>query len=159
MLNFKKIYLAVSKLFADIFKYTKMCTKVLWVEIAFQKPSFSTDNGRISRIFFIVFPTKKTSSQNISITLLKIFLKLHEHRGGYWKKELPWTTLSFRCYDNSDVIPTDHNKFSSVSNTIVVAFFPIFFFLRDIVYAQTWEVLTMKTVSSHLMQSLPRSRF
>ena len=52
--------------------------------------------------------------------------------------------VSFRCYDISDVIPTDHNKFSSVSNTIVVAIFPIFFFLRDIVYAQTWEVLTMK---------------
>ena len=36
--------------------------------------------------------------------------------------------MSFRCYDISDVIPTDHNKFSSVSNTIVVAIFPIFFF-------------------------------
>ena len=30
---------------------------------------------------------------------------------------------SFRCYDNSDVIAPDHNKFSSLSNTIVVAIF------------------------------------
>ena len=51
--------------------------------------------------------------------------------------------VSFRCYDNSDVTPTDHNKFSSVSNTIVVVIFPNLF-LRDIVYAQTWEVLTLK---------------
>ena len=51
--------------------------------------------------------------------------------------------VSFRCYDNSDVIPTDHIKFSSVSNTIVAAISPNLF-LRDIVYAQTWEVLTLK---------------
>ena len=31
--------------------------------------------------FFTVFLTIKTSSQNISITLLQILLKLHEHRG------------------------------------------------------------------------------
>ena len=32
---------------------------------------------------------------------------------------------SFGCYDNSDVIATrDHNKFSSLSNTTVVAVFP-----------------------------------
>ena len=33
--------------------------------------------------FFTVFLTKKTSSQNISMTLLQISLKLHEHRGSY----------------------------------------------------------------------------
>ena len=38
--------------------------------------------------FFTVFLTIKTSSQNISITLLQILLKLHEHRGGYWRKKL-----------------------------------------------------------------------
>ena len=32
---------------------------------------------------FIVFLTVKTSSQNISIILLKIPLKLHQHRDGY----------------------------------------------------------------------------
>ena len=37
--------------------------------------------------FFTVFLTIKTSSQNISITLLQISLQLHEHRGSYcWKK-------------------------------------------------------------------------
>ena len=35
------------------------------------------------RQFFIVFLTIKTSSQNVSITLLQISLKLHEHRGSY----------------------------------------------------------------------------
>ena len=38
-------------------------------------------------LFFTVFLTIKTSSQNISITLLQISLQLHEHRGSYcWKK-------------------------------------------------------------------------
>ena len=35
---------------------------------------------------FSVFLTIKTSSQNISITLLQIPLKLHEQWGGYWRK-------------------------------------------------------------------------
>ena len=92
--------------------------------------------------FFTVFLTIKTSSQNISITLLQISLKLHEHRGGYWRKKLPWTILEeqfpvprytaaskignsvisllwqLRCRCNPD-----HNKFSSLSNTTVVAIF------------------------------------
>ena len=42
---------------------------------------------------FTVFLTIKTSSQNISLTLSQISLKLHEHRGGYWRKELPLTIL------------------------------------------------------------------
>ena len=89
--------------------------------------------------FFTVFLTIKTSSQNITITLLQISLKLHEHRGGYWKKKLQWTILEeqfpvprntavskigngvisslwqLRCHCNPD-----HNKFSSLSNTTVV---------------------------------------
>ena len=32
----------------------------------------------------------------------------------------------------------DHNKFSSLSNTIVVAVFPEIFVYGDVVYAQTW---------------------
>ena len=43
--------------------------------------------------FLTVFLAIKTSSQNISITLLQISLKLHEHRGGYWRKKLPQTIL------------------------------------------------------------------
>ena len=92
--------------------------------------------------FFTVLLIKKTSSQNISITLLQISLKLQEHRGGYWRKKLPWTILEeqfpvprytaaskignsvisllwqLRCRCNPD-----HNKFSSLSNTTVVAIF------------------------------------
>ena len=93
--------------------------------------------------FFTVFLTIKTSSQNISITLLQISLKLHEYRGRYWRKKLPRTILKeqflvpwytaeskignsvisllwqLRCRCNPD-----HNKFSSLSNTTVVAIFP-----------------------------------
>ena len=99
--------------------------------------------------FFTVFLTIKTSSQNISITLLQISLKLHEHRGCYWRKKLPWmifeeqlsvpryTAVSkignsvisllwqLRCRCNPD-----HNKFSSLSNTTVVAIFPKLFIWR-----------------------------
>ena len=70
-------------------------------------------------------------------------LKLHEYRGGYWRKKLPWTILKehfpvprntaaskigngvisllwqLRCHCNPD-----HNKFSSLSNTTVVSIFP-----------------------------------
>ena len=93
--------------------------------------------------FFTVFLTIKTSSQNISKTLLQISLKLHERRGRYWRKTLPWTILEeqfpvprntaaskignnvisllwqLRCYCNPDL-----NKFSSLSNKTVVAIFP-----------------------------------
>ena len=92
--------------------------------------------------FFTVFLAIKTSSQNISITLLQISLKLHKHRGRYWRKKLPWTILEEQflvprytaaskignsvisllwqlwCRCNSD-----HDKFSSLSNTSVVAIF------------------------------------
>ena len=92
--------------------------------------------------FFTVFLTIKNVSQNISITLLQIPLKLHEHRGRYKRKKLPWTILEeqfsvprntaaskignsvisllwqLRCRCNPD-----HNKFSPLSNTTVVAIF------------------------------------
>ena len=93
--------------------------------------------------FFTVFLTIKTSSQNISKTLLQISLKLHERRGRYWRKTLPWTILEeqfpvprntaaskigddvisllwkLRCHCNPD-----HNKFSSLPNRTVVTIFP-----------------------------------
>ena len=99
--------------------------------------------------FFTVFLIIKTSSQNISITLLQISLKLHEYRGGYWRKKLPWMILEeqfsvprytaaskignsvilllwqLRCRCNPD-----HNKFSSLCNTTVVAIFPKLFLWR-----------------------------
>ena len=44
--------------------------------------------------FFTVFLLAiKTSSQNISMTLSQIPLKLHEHLDGSWRKKLPWTIL------------------------------------------------------------------
>ena len=93
--------------------------------------------------FFTVFLTIKTLSQDNSIMLLQISLKLREHRGCYWRKKLPWMIfeeqflvprytaaskiansvisllwqLRYRCNP-------DHNKFSSLSNTTVMAIFP-----------------------------------
>ena len=113
--------------------------------------------------FFSTFLTIKTSSKNISITLLQSSLKLHEHRGCYWRKKLPWMIFEeqfpvprytaaskignsvisllwqLRCRCNPD-----HNKFPSLSNTTVVAIFPTLNVYGDEVYAQTWEVLTLK---------------
>ena len=92
--------------------------------------------------FFTLFLTIKTSSQNISITLLPISLKLHKHRGlgRCWRKKFPWTILKeqfpvpkntaagkignsvisllwqLRCHCNPN-----HNIFSSLSNITVVA--------------------------------------
>ena len=99
--------------------------------------------------FFTVFLTIKTLSQNISITLLQISLKLHEHRGCYWTKKLPWMIFEeqfpvprytaaskignsvisllwqLRCRFNPDL-----NKVLSLSNTTVVAIFPKLCFWR-----------------------------
>ena len=118
--------------------------------------------------FVTVFLTIKTSSHNISIALSQISLKLHQHRGRYWRKKLPWTILEeqfpvprytaaskignsvisllwqLRCHCNPD-----HDKFSSLSNTTVVAIFPDVCVYGDIVYAQTWQVLSWNTLLSH----------
>ena len=94
-------------------------------------------------LFFTIFLTTKSLSQNISITLLQISLKLHKHRGRYWRKKLPWTILEEQFpvprYTAASKIGNsiisllwqlwcrcnpDHNKFSSSSNTTVLAIFP-----------------------------------
>ena len=124
--------------------------------------------------FFTVFLTIKSLSQNISITLLQISLKLHEHRGCYWRKKLPWMIFEeqfpvprytaaskignsvisllwqLRCRCNPD-----HNKFSSLSNTTRGGNFSKTLFMA------TWFMLKLrrywpwKTVSSHLNVLLP----
>ena len=124
---------------------------------------FSTDNAHTSRLsIFSVLLTIKTSSQHISITLLQIPLKLHEHRFGCWRKTLTWTILQEQFavrrntaaskIDNGVIsllwqLPShcnpDRNKFSSLSNASVVAIFPNLC-QWDVVYAQAWEVLTLK---------------
>ena len=58
---------------------------------------------------------------------------------------------SFRCYDNSDVIATlIITNFHLYLIQLWWQFFKIFVY-GDVVYAQTWEVLKLKTVSSHLI--------
>ena len=109
--------------------------------------------------FFTLFPTVKTLSLNISITLLQISLKPQEHRGGYWRKKPPWTILEeqfpvprntaaskignsvipllwqLRCHCNSDYI-----KFSSLSNTTVVAIFPNLCLWRHTLCSNLWGI-------------------
>ena len=109
----------------------------------FKSASFSTDDGRTSRLsIFYRIPNHKIFIPNFSITLLQISLKLYEHWDDYWRKKLPWMILEehfpvsrnnsvskignsvisllwqLRCHCNPD-----HNKFSSLSNTTVVAIF------------------------------------
>ena len=93
--------------------------------------------------FLTVFLTTKSLSQNISITLLQISLKLHEHRGCYWRKKLPLMIFEEQFpvprYTAASKISNsiisllwqlwgrcnpDHKKFSSSSNTTVVAILP-----------------------------------
>ena len=119
--------------------------------------------------FFTLFLTTNSLSQNISITLLQISLKLHEHRGCYWRKKLPWMIFEerflvprctaaskignsvisllwqLRCHCNPD-----HNKFPSSSNTTVVAISPILCFWRRNLCSKLGRYWPWKTVSSHL---------
>ena len=113
------------------------------VKLHVKSTSFSTDNSRTSILsIFTAFLIIKTLSQNFSKTLLQISLKLHEHRAGYWRKKLTWTILEeqFPVPRNSVVSKIansvisllwqlschcnpDHNKFSSLADTTVVAIF------------------------------------
>ena len=112
------------------------------VKLHVKSASFSTDNSQTSTPFFTV-SNQKNFIPKYSIKLLQISLKLHEHRGRYWRKKLPCSILEeqflvprytaaskignsvisllwqLRCRCNPD-----HNKFSSSSNTTVVAIFP-----------------------------------
>ena len=124
-------------------------------------------------LVFTVFLTIKTSSPNILITLLQILLKLHENRGGYWKKKLPWTILEeqfpvprntaaskissgvisslwqLQCHCNCD-----HNKFSSLSDTTVVAVLPNLCFWWRSLCSNVGGIDPEKTVSSGLKSRL-----
>ena len=106
--------------------------------------SFSTDNSRTSRLsIFYRISNHKIFIPKFFVTLLQISLKLHKHWGDYSRKKLPWMILEeqfpvprnnsvskignsfisllwqLRCHCNPG-----HNKFSSLSNTTVVAIFP-----------------------------------
>ena len=119
--------------------------------------------------FFTVFLTIKTSSQNISITLLQIPLKLHEHRGRYKRKKLPWTILedhfsvprNTACSKIANAVISllwklqcrcspDHNKFSYLSNTTVVAIFHNLCLWRRSSCSNLGRYWPWKNVLSHL---------
>ena len=125
--------------------------------------------------FFTVFITIKTSSQNIAMTLLQILLKLHRRRSGYWRKKLPWTILEeqFQALRNtaaskigSDTISLpwylrchcnpDHNKFSSLSSTTVVAILiSKSLFMATLFMLKLGRYWPWKTASSHLNKTSP----
>ena len=108
-----------------------------------ESASFSTDNGQktILSIFYCVSNNKNFIPKYFDNALTD-FVKLHEHRGCYWRKKLPWMIFEeqfpvprytasskignsvisllwqLRCRSNPN-----KNKFSSSSNTTVVAIF------------------------------------
>ena len=116
-----------------------------WVCGAYE--NFYEDNPPISK------PSRNAGG---SIGLSLISLKLHKHRGGYWRKKLSWTILkeqfpvarntdaskigngviSFlwqpRCYCNPDRNPVRSGNCSPIVAN------------GDVVDHQTWEVLTLK---------------
>ena len=96
---------------------------------------------KATKIHTLTPPTYELFFQNSSKKEW-ISLKPHEHRGGYWRKKLPWTILEEQfsvpryaatSKRGNSVISLlwqlwcrcniDHNKFSSLSNTTVVAVF------------------------------------
>ena len=115
---------------------------------------------------FTVFLTTKSLSQNISITLLQISLKLHEHRGGYCRKKLQQTILEEQfpvprntaaCEIGNSVISLLWQLRSDVIATLIITNFHLYliqlwwqffhiFVYGDVNYAQTWEVLTRKNL-------------
>ena len=137
------------------------------MKLHFKSALFSADNGQTSRFSFSNrISNDKTSSQNISITLSQILLKLHEHRrvrvgeksscerfckvpsaeNYCWSKigngviTLLWQP---RCHCNPD-----HDKFSFLIQ-LWWQFFQMCVY-GDVVYAQTWYWPWKKNVSSHL---------
>ena len=113
--------------------------------------------------FFTVFLTIKTLSQNISIqhsyrfrlnlTNIEAAIGGKSSRERFWKNssqcreillQVKYLIALFRCYDNSKChCNPDRDKLSSLSNTTLVAIFPNLIY-GDVVYAQAWEVLTLK---------------
>ena len=129
---------------------------------------FSTDNSRTSRLS--IFHCISDHKNFIRKYLNRFRLKLHENRDGYWRKKLPLTILEEQfpvptggssllwrrqCHCNPD-----HNKFSSLSNTTMVAIFSnLCSCYGDLIYAQTWEVLTLKNCIEPPKISLFQLRF
>ena len=122
--------------------------------------SFSADNGQTSRLS--IFYCVSSHKNFIPKYLLQISLKLHEHRGRYWRKKLPWTILEEQFpvprytaaskLDNSVIsllwqlrcrCNPDHNNFHLYLIQLWWQFFEIFV-PGDGVYAPTFEVLTLK---------------
>ena len=124
--------------------------------------------------FLTVFLAIKTSSPNMSITLLEISLKLDEHRGRYWIKKLPWTILEeqfpvprytaasklgnsvisllwqLQCHCNPD-----QNKFSSLFNTTVVAIFRNLCSWRQSLCSNFWGIDPEKLYRAILNRNSP----
>ena len=129
-----------------------------------KRASFSTDNGHPSRlsIFYCIY-NYKTSSQNIAMTLLQISLKLPwtileeqlqvlrntaASKIGSDTISLPWR---FRCHCNPD-----HNNFSSLSSTTVVAILiSKSLFMATLFMLKLGRYWPWKTVSSHLNKTSP----
>ena len=126
--------------------------------------------------FFTVILTTKTSSQNISIMLIQISLKLHdiEEAIGYWlpwtiqekRLPVPWNTAASKIgngfisllWQHRYRCNPDHNKFSSLSNTTVAAIFPNLCLWRRSLCSNLGGIdARWKTISSQLKFLLIKS--
>ena len=95
----------------------------------------------------------------LNLTNIKAAVGGKSFRERFWKNssqcrdillQVKQVIASFRCYDNSDVIAT--LIITNCHLYLIQPWWPLFqiFVYDDVAYAQTWEVLILKTVSSHL---------
>ena len=136
--------------------------------------SFSTDSSRTSRLS-IFYHTRVSNHKNFFRKYLDNAptdsLKIHEHRGAYWRKKLqkkilgeqfpvPRNTAASKI-DNSVILllwqlrchcNPDHNKFSSLSNTTVVSIFPNLCLRRRSLYSNLGGIDPEKPYRATLTQ-------
>ena len=102
---------------------------------------------------------QKRNEFRLNLTNIEAAIGGKSYRERFWKNssqcrdmllQVKEVIASFRCYDNYDVVATlIITNFHLYRIQLWWQFFQIFVY-GDVVYAQTWEVLTLKTVSSHL---------
>ena len=122
--------------------------------------SFFTDNGQTSRLsnfygIFTLFLTIKTSSQNISITLLQIPLKLHEQWGSYWRK-----SYLERLFEEQFPVPRNAAA-SKIGNGVISLLWLIATLIITIFHLyliQPWDSMFSSSISKQRRQGKTSAR-
>ena len=124
--------------------------KLLWGENCTSKAlrflQITAKHQDFSLVTVHVLLTIKTTSQNISITLLQISLKLDEHRGCYWREKLPWM-----IFEEQFPVPR-YTAASKIGNSVI----SLLWQLRCHCNPDHNKLSSSKTVSSHLNELLNR---